>query len=137
MKNLQYALEQLYKGYSPKAVEARVLKENLDTFNEALGLWMEAMGQSFGNVTKTSTKHSLINNYETEIDEWYKTEEEFKKWRGFFRIGKTSDVLKSIDIKDYDITWEQSDIKHTLEKHKEMDIEIIKKYPKCLKIQLL
>lgn len=56
IKDLISKIEQLYKGYNPKSVEARVLKENLDTFNEALGLWMGAMGER--NISATTISYS-------------------------------------------------------------------------------
>lgn len=58
IKTLIAKIEELYKGYSAKSVEARVLKENIDTFNEALGLWMDAMGQDREQKGDFGTKYN-------------------------------------------------------------------------------
>ena len=66
IKDLIYKIEQLYKGYNPKSVEARVLKENLDTFNEALGLWMKAIGHN-NHTQKANINYSLMEQEDIDV----------------------------------------------------------------------
>lgn len=73
-------------------------------------------------------------DYKKEIDEWYNntTKEQRLKSLGRFLIGRTSDVLKSINVKDYNIYFGKSKIQKILNKHQDMDIEFIKQVPEIL-----
>lgn len=73
-------------------------------------------------------------DYKKEIDEWYNntTKEQRLKSLGRFLIGRTSDVLKSINVKDYNIYFGKSKIQKILNKHQDMDIGFIKQVPEIL-----
>ena len=73
-------------------------------------------------------------DYKKEIDEWYNntTKEQRLKSLGRFLIERTSDVLKSINVKDYNIYFGKSKIQKILNKHQDMDIEFIKQVPEIL-----
>lgn len=79
-------------------------------------------------------QNMLRENYKKEIDEWYRntTSKERLRDGGIFLIGRTSNVLKSINVKDYDIYFGKSKIQKILNKHQDMDIEFIKQVPEML-----
>lgn len=74
-------------------------------------------------------KRSLNVNYAREVDAWYNDEEAFAKSGGFFKVGRTSEALKSIGIKEQDILFDKSKIKTILNSHKGMNIDLIKEVP--------
>lgn len=73
-------------------------------------------------------------DYKKEIDEWYNNtnKEQRLKSLGRFLIGRTSDVLKSINVKDYNIYFGKSKIQKILNKHQDLDIGFIKQVPEIL-----
>ena len=102
IKDLISKIEQLYKGYNPKSVEARVLKENLDTFNEALGLWMEAMGETHPKYSKKEQIEygNQLIKYTEKHKDWWKN--------GRITIGETKneihEFIQKSKNKDYSKT---------------------------------
>lgn len=82
----------------------------------------------------SDVRNSLYENYKQEIDDWYNntTAEERKKQGGHFRVGRTSEALKSINVPDKNIYFGRSKIQKILEKHPEMNIDIIKQVPELL-----
>lgn len=120
--------------------EAQMLQNYAE---ELRGLWSEAVksaGESNRSVANNvETQNMLRENYKNEIDEWYKntTKEQRLKSLGRFLIGRTSDVLKSINVKDYNIYFGKSKIQKILNKHQDMDIEFIKQVPEILEKPIL
>ena len=82
----------------------------------------------------SDVRNSLYENYKQEIDDWFNntTAEERKKQGGFFKVGRTSEALKSINVPDKNIYFGKSKIQKILEKHPEMNIDIIKQVPELL-----
>ena len=117
---------------SKEAMQMKEFAEKLRT------LWSEAVGAAGeSNVTVTNDaneQNMLRENYKKEIDEWYNntTKEQRLKSLGRFLIGRTSDVLKSINVKDYNIYFGKSKIQKILNKHQDMDIGFIKQVPEIL-----
>lgn len=96
---------------------------------------LEVLEDTIGSKIDTKNvelKHSLNMNFASEVDAWYNDEEAFNKKGGFFRVGKTSEALKSIGVKEQDITWDKSKIKAILKDHPEMTIDVIKKVPQVI-----
>ena len=85
-----------------------------------------------GTAAETEKKFSLYENFATEIEQWYNDKDSFARKGGFFVVGRTSDALKSIGVKDYNITWDKSKIKKILNDHEEMTIDVIKNVPNVL-----
>lgn len=106
-------------------------------------MWNEALkeaGESNTVVSRTVEKQNMLReNYKNEIDEWYRntTGEERLRDGGRFLIGRTSDVLKSINVKDYNIYFGKSKIEKILNKHHDMNIEFIKQVPEILESPIL
>ena len=90
-------------------------------------------GVEVGTSTKNSTevtfknKISINNNFERDYDKWDKNNP-----RTVFTIGKTSDALKSIGIKNADIIIDASKLIKIRNDHPEMTDEIIKQIPNII-----
>ena len=87
---------------------------------------------SVSDIQDTKVKKSLNVDFASEVDAWYNDEEAFAKKGGFFMVGRTSEALKTIGVKEQDITWDKSKIKAILKDHPEMDINIIKAVPEVI-----
>ncbi len=76
----------------------------------------------------------LRDNYKADIDNWYEktTRGQRLKDNGRFLIGTTSEALKSINVKDFNIYFGKSKIQKILDKHKDMTIDLIKQVPEIL-----
>lgn len=73
-----------------------------------------------------NVQHSIDRNFASEIDAWDgKTDKTF-------RIGTTSDELKSIGVKDRNIIWHSKKISKILKDHRGMTKAIIKQVPEIL-----
>lgn len=72
------------------------------------------------------TQFSISETYKKEIDEWD------GKSKKTFYVGTTSEVLKSIGVKDRGIIWHSGKITKIFEKHPEMNKSIIKQVPEIL-----
>ena len=95
---------------SKEAMQMKEYAEKLRTlWNEAVG----AAGESNVTVTNNVNEQNMLReNYKKEIDEWYNNtnKEQRLKSLGRFLIGRTSDVLKSINVKDYNIYFGKSNM---------------------------
>ncbi len=79
-------------------------------------------------------KFSMDKTYKNKLQQWYDstTAEEREKDGGRFHIGYTSDALQSIGVPDYNIYIGKSKIQKILDKHPEMNIEIVKEIPELI-----
>lgn len=117
--------------------EARTLQKYAKEMRE---LWMDALKDAGENTRKNEdntnieVKNQLRENYKADIENWYKSKnrDERLKDGGRFLIGKTSDALKSINIKDFNIYFGKSKIQKILDKHQEMTLALIKQAPELL-----
>ena len=82
--------------------------------------------------TSGETQLALNSNFPQEVDAWYNDKEQFEKKGGFFKVGSTSEALKSIDVKEQEIIWDKSKIREIMEKHPEMTIDVIKTVPNAI-----
>jgi hypothetical protein len=72
-------------------------------------------------------KYQLREDFEEEFDAWDK-----KSRGGYFRVGTTSEALKSIGVKDSEISWDKSKILKIMNDHPEMTEDVIKQVPQLL-----
>lgn len=120
--------------------EAQMMQKYAQDLRELWSSVVKSAGESNKSVAyNVETQNMLRENYKNEIDEWYKntTKEQRLKSLGRFLIGRTSDVLKSINVKDYNIYFGKSKIQKILNKHQDMDIEFIKQVPEILEKPIL
>ena len=92
-------------------------------------LW--AAGSERVETERKNVRYSLREQFSAEFDEWYANTPKHKRATdgGYFKIGKTSDTLKKIGVKDNNIYWRKQKIQAILEDHPEITPEIIKDIP--------
>ena len=120
--------------------EAQMMQKYAQELRELWSSAVKSAGESNKSVAyNVETQNMLRENYKNEIDEWYKNTSSEERLRdgGKFLIGRTSDVLKSINVKDYNIYFGKSKIQKILNKHQDMNIEFIKQVPEILEKPIL
>ena len=122
-------LSELVRGEGFDTRAAEVLSRDMEAYREAEKLWVKALSES-SETQKTvgdSARYQLRKEFAEEFDAWDK-----KSKGGYFRIGTTSEALKSIGVKDARIMWDKSKIIKIMQKHPEMTGEVIKQVPQLL-----
>ena len=104
----------------------------------------EKVKRAFDKAYKTTSeiydsnvKYMLNENYQKEVDEWYNNKENYDKHGGYFNVGRTSEALQSIDVKEQDILFDKAKIKEILKKHDGMTIDVIKEVPNVVENPVL
>ena len=123
-KKIYDEIKYLLKIATAGSKEARELEKVKKAFDKAYKATTESKVDT--------TQQMLSETYVSEVDNWYNDKEKFEKTGGFFRVGKTSDALKSIGVKEQEILFDQSKIKKILNDHPEITIEVIKEIPQAL-----
>lgn len=79
-------------------------------------------------------KFSLDPSFPYAVQEWLDstTPADRIQTPGYFTVGSTSDALRSIGVKDYEIKFGKSKIGRILQKHQGMTVDIIKQVPKIV-----
>lgn len=115
----------------------------ISELEEARRLWLKALKatdekvkatqtQEWSNTKENNTvKYSLNPKFARQIDNWD------GKSNTIFKVGTTSDALKSIGIKDKGIIWYGTKIAKILEKHHKITRDIIKQVPNILENPVL
>lgn len=115
----------------------------ISELEEARRLWLKALKatdekvkatqtQEWSNTEENNTvKYSLNPKFARQIDNWD------GKSNTIFKVGTTSDALKSIGIKDKGIIWYGTKIAKILEKHHKITRDIIKQVPNILENPVL
>lgn len=85
------------------------------------------------------TRYALNEKFSQQFDRWIndKDEQGRLKTGGYFNVGTTSEALKSIGVKDYNIYWDKSKIAKIMGKHSGMTAEVIKEVPQILEHPIL
>lgn len=91
------------------------------------------------NQQRNNTKFMKKEGIEEEIQNWFDTTspEKRKKSGGRFKLGTTSEVLKSIGLDEVDVYMDHSKIQKILDTHEEMNISRIKNIPNMLENPVL
>lgn len=87
---------------------------------------------SRGPPSGENVKYSLEKDFSSEYDKWDK-----KNPRKVFSVGRTSDALKKIGVKDGEILWDASKIIKIKAKHSEMTDAIIKQVPSIIESPII
>ncbi len=139
------------EGYSKENAykEAKILWDVMDEMQE---IWDRAMvqaqssrldgrqqnesGTESGSESGTGTdvKSSIRPEFAEEVQNWYDSSSENSRSTagGYFKIGRTSDVLKRLGARDDSIYWRKYKIGTILEEHPAIDINVIKQVPEIL-----
>ena len=76
-------------------------------------------------------KYSLREEFSHEFDEWMKNTPLKKRQidGGYFIVGKTSEALKRIGVRESNIYWRKQKVQFIMDEHPEIDGQIIKDIP--------
>lgn len=124
-------IRKAFEGVEARHEESKVM---LDYMDELTKLWDDALVEASenrgetkkGSSARNGSKNSIRESFYAEIDNWDGKAEKT------FRVGKTSDILKSIGVRDTEIIWHSKKIAEILRKHTNMTKEVIKQVPKIL-----
>lgn len=135
-KRIYEYIKHAYKMATAGSAEARRLEQVKRKFDKAYKQISKTTTQEVKDNSLTeadsNTEYSLDSSFKSEVDSWYNDKEQFEKSGGFFKVGKTSDALKSIGVKDQNIVWDKAKIKKILNDHEEMTIDEIKEVPNII-----
>lgn len=123
-------LKEIFSNYAQKNKEAARWKDSLEDIMELARLLEESADTAKKTEMPQSgaePKYSLNPDFETQYDEWDK-----KNPLQHFKIGNTSEALKSIGVEEKDIVWDSSKIIKIRSKHPAMTDEVIKQVPNLL-----
>lgn len=118
-------IKRLCKLATAGSKEARQLEEVKKAFEE---VYREAGNSETTKNTAENggVKYSISETFESDIDAWD------GKSHKTFTVGETSDVLKSLGVKDSGIVWHSEKISRIMQKHPEMTKSVIKQVPQIL-----
>lgn len=106
---------------------ANVLKENLPLTNNNISQNDNIVNNSILENSDNDTKFSIAPEFAVQYDKWDKKKSNFS-----FKIGTTSEALKSIGVKDSTIVWDASKIIKIKKDHPQMTDDVIKQVPNVL-----
>lgn len=84
-------------------------------------------------------QYSIAEDFTSKFDTWLNDTDPNGKFKtgGYFRVGKTSEALKSIGVNENTIYWDKGKIADIMKKHPEMTPDVIKQVPQILENPIL
>lgn len=109
-------IRKAFEGVEARHEEAKAMLEYMD---ELTKLWDDALVEAAenrrnmqnGSSERNGSKNSIRESFYSEIDNWDGKAEKT------FQVGQTSDILKSIGVRDTVIIWHSTKIAAILRKH--------------------
>jgi len=104
----------------------------LSKYERAINLFEKAVRDGAKNRSEqiyNTVSYSISKNFNSDYDNWVKNG---RPHRESLVVGKTSSALKSIGVKEQNITWDTSKINDSLNKHKYLNDTILKQIPNIL-----
>jgi hypothetical protein len=119
--------------------QAQTVEGKLQTAFEAASKQAESLNSKNTATEDGEARYSLNEDFTRQFDDWVNDRDEKGnlKTGGYFKVGTTSEALKSIGVNDYQIYWDQSKIAKILSKHPEMTADVIKNVPQILEHPIL
>lgn len=119
--------------------QAQTVDGKLQAAFEAASKQAESLNSKNTATEDGEAKYSLNEDFTRQFDDWVNDRDEKGnlKTGGYFKVGTTSEALKSIGVNDYQIYWDQSKIAKILSKHPEMTADVIKNVPQILEHPIL
>ena len=130
LRDFAQRLKEIFSDYARKNKEAARWKDSLEDIMELARLLEESADTAKKTEMPQSgaePKFSLNPDFETQYDEWDR-----KDPLQHFKIGNTSEALRSIGVEKKDIVWDSSKIIKIRSKHPAMTDEVIKQVPNLL-----
>lgn len=83
---------------------------------------------------ESGERYSLRQEFEDEFRRWYEETDADDRMTsgGWFEVGKTSDTLRSIGVRDGAIYWRKSKLGYIMDEHPEMTPEVVIQVPKII-----
>lgn len=119
--------------------QAQTVEGKLQAAFEAASKQAESLNSKNTATEDGKARYSLNEDFTRQFDDWVNDRDEKGnlKTGGYFKVGTTSEALKSIGVNDYQIYWDQSKIAKILSKHPEMTADVIKNVPQILEHPIL
>ena len=119
--------------------QAQTVEGKLQAAFEAASKQAESLNSKNTATAGGETRYALNEKFSQQFDEWMndKDEQGRLKTGGYFNVGTTSEALKSIGVKDYNIYWDKSKIAKIMGKHSGMTAEVVKEVPQILEHPIL
>lgn len=119
--------------------QAQTVEGKLQAAFEAASKQTESLNSKNTATEDGEARYSLNKDFTRQFDAWVNDRDEKGnlKTGGYFKVGTTSEALKSIGVNDYQIYWDQSKIAKILSKHPEMTADVIKNVPQILEHPIL
>lgn len=119
--------------------QAQTVEGKLQAAFEAASKQAESLNSKNTATEDGDARYSLNEDFTRQFDDWVNDRDEKGnlKTGGYFKVGTTSEALKSIGVNDYQIYWDQSKIAKILSKHPEMTADVIKNVPQILEHPIL
>ena len=119
--------------------QAQTVEGKLQAAFEAASKQAESLNSKNTATEDGEARYSLNEDFTRQFDDWVNDRDEKGnlKTGGYFKVGTTSEALKSIGVNDYQIYWDQSKIAKILSKHPEMTADVIKNVPQILEHPIL
>ena len=118
---------------------AQTVEGKLQAAFEAASKQAESLNSKNTATEDGEARYFLNEDFTRQFDDWVNDRDEKGnlKTGGYFKVGTTSEALKSIGVNDYQIYWDQSKIAKILSKHPEMTADVIKNVPQILEHPIL
>ena len=119
--------------------QAQTVEGKLQAAFEAASKQAESLNSKNTATEDGEARYSLNEDFTRQFDDWVNDRDGKGnlKTGGYFKVGTTSEALKSIGVNDYQIYWDQSKIAKILSKHPEMTADVIKNVPQILEHPIL
>ena len=119
--------------------QAQTVEGKLQAAFEAASQQAESLNSKNTATAGGETRYALNEKFSQQFDRWIndKDEQGRLKTGGYFNVSTTSEALKSIGVKDYNIYWDKSKIAKIMGKHSGMTAEVIKEVPQILEHPIL
>ncbi|MBQ6890336.1 MAG: hypothetical protein IJN53_04890 [Oscillospiraceae bacterium] len=136
ISKLAEKIRMAYKGLAPDSIEGRYVAEMKDAVERFQELFTEGLADASENIqaveriddkNDTDTRYSIREAFYKEFDAWDKKDTHMS-----FVTGTTSDVLKSIGMKDQNIILRSGTVLQKLKDHPEMTFDLFKGIPELL-----
>ena len=140
LQKLRDAIHEIVSKLTGRAKrQAQTVEGKLQAAFEAASKQAESLNSKNTATEDGEARYSLNKDFTRQFDAWVNDRDEKGnlKTGGYFKVGTTSEALKSIGVNDYQIYWDQSKIAKILSKHPEMTADVIKNVPQILEHPIL
>lgn len=148
LQGLVERLKEAYRELNPDSSIAQLARDTIRSSEDALNAFADAASDAVVNYrlqdgeknnAPEGERYSVRTSFANELQKWFDTttHDERKVSGKRFLVGTTTDVLKSIGVRDYQIYFGGSKIDKILEKNSSMNLDTIKRAVNLLEAPIL